>query len=54
MADQSEKPGDEVPEGTPNAGKNLCPACGGAGTLAGKTCPECEGTGTVTEVIGGG
>ncbi len=54
MADQNEKPGDEVPEGTPHAGENLCPECGGSGTLDEKPCPTCEGTGTVTEAVGGG
>lgn len=54
MSDQDEKPGDEVPEGSPNAGENLCPDCGGSGTQDGKPCPTCEGTGTIMEAIGGG
>jgi hypothetical protein len=26
-------PGDEAPPGTPGAGENICPACGGTGTV---------------------
>lgn len=53
-ADPDERPGDEVPPGTPGAGENVCPDCGGSGELDGGTCPTCEGTGTVMEGIGGG
>ena len=54
MSDQDEKPGDEVPEGTPNAGQDLCPDCGGTGERDGEPCATCEGTGTVEAAIGGG
>jgi hypothetical protein len=54
MADQTEKPGDEVPEGTPDAGENLCPDCSGSGKQGDRPCPTCDGTGTVMEAIGGG
>lgn len=54
MAEQTDKPGDEVPEGTPNAGENLCPDCSGSGTRDGKPCATCDGSGTVMEAIGGG
>jgi RecJ-like exonuclease len=48
------RPGDQAPADAPDAGENICPRCGGSGTLAdGVTCPECDGTGTVIEVIGG-
>jgi hypothetical protein len=46
-------PGDEAPQGTPGTGENVCPVCGGTGTIAGKPCTECGGTGTVTVGIGG-
>ena len=46
-------PGDEAPRGTPGAGENLCPACGGSGKLDGAACENCEGTGVVIEEIGG-
>ncbi len=44
-------PGDEVPPGTPGAGENICPVCGGSGRQEGKPCPNCGGTGRVTEGI---
>jgi hypothetical protein len=46
-------PGDEAPRGTPGAGENLCPACGGTGNRDGAPCETCEGTGVVVEEIGG-
>lgn len=46
-------PGDEAPPGTEGSGEDVCPRCGGSGTLAGRDCPECEGTGKVTVGIGG-
>jgi hypothetical protein len=46
-------PGDEAPQGTPGAGENICPACGGTGQLDGATCQTCEGSGVVIEEIGG-
>lgn len=47
------KPGDEAPAGTAGTGENVCPRCGGSGTLAGRECPECLGTGKVNVGIGG-
>jgi hypothetical protein len=48
-------PGDQVPPGTPGAGENTCPQCGGKGRLQGNTiCTTCSGTGMVTEAVGGG
>ena len=38
-------PGDEAPPGTPGAGENICPACGGTGQLEGAACETCAGTG---------
>ena len=46
-------PGDEAPVGTPGTGEDVCPKCGGRGTVDGATCPECEGTGKVNVGIGG-
>jgi DnaJ-class molecular chaperone len=46
-------PGDQAAPGTPGTGENICPACGGSGTLEGKTCPTCEGAGTIVQGIGG-
>jgi DnaJ-class molecular chaperone len=47
------KPGDEVPEGTPQSGEDTCPRCAGGGRDAqGAPCPECLGTGTVTRLVG--
>jgi hypothetical protein len=46
-------PGDEAPKGTPGAGENLCPACGGGGQLDGAACETCAGTGVVIEEVGG-
>ena len=46
-------PGDEAPAGTPGAGENLCPACGGSGQLDGAACQTCGGTGKVIEEVGG-
>ncbi|MDF2743294.1 MAG: hypothetical protein K0S88_4670 [Actinomycetia bacterium] len=46
-------PGDEAPQGTPGAGENICPACGGSGKLDGAACPTCAGTGVVIEEVGG-
>lgn len=49
------KPGDEAAPGTPGAGEDVCPVCGGRGKDdAGQTCGECQGTGKVTSGIGGG
>ncbi len=33
-------------------GHNVCPACGGAGTVAGSTCATCGGGGVVEEPVG--
>ena len=46
-------PGDEAPPGTPGAGENICPACGGSGQLDGAACQTCGGTGQVIEEVGG-
>jgi DnaJ-class molecular chaperone len=46
-------PGDEAPPGTPGAGENVCPTCGGSGKLEGATCQTCAGTGVVSEEVGG-
>ena len=49
---QEENP-DQVPEGTPSAGEDVCRRCDGTGKVDGETCPECEGTGKVTRPVGG-
>jgi hypothetical protein len=46
-------PGDQAPRGTPGAGENICPDCGGKGTIDGKQCGNCGGTGKVIEGVGG-
>ena len=53
QSQQSMRPGDEAPEGTPGTGENICPRCSGSGKLRGEKCPNCEGTGKVIEGIGG-
>jgi hypothetical protein len=45
---------DQVAEGTPGAGENVCRRCAGTGTVDGRVCDECNGTGKVTTPIGGG
>jgi RecJ-like exonuclease len=47
-------PGDDARPGTPGAGENICPDCGGSGRLESRACPTCGGTGKVIEGIGGG
>ena len=46
-------PGDQAPEGTPGTGENICPVCGGSGTVDDGPCAHCDGTGTIIEGIGG-
>jgi hypothetical protein len=46
-------PGDEAPAGTPGAGEDVCPNCGGSGRTAKGACAVCGGTGRVTVGIGG-
>ena len=48
------RPGDEAPADEPSAAENICPECGGSGSLDGEQFANCEGTGRVTEAIGGG
>jgi DnaJ-class molecular chaperone len=43
------KPG----EGTPGAGENVCPECGGTGRKDHQACPNCNGTGKIIEGLGG-
>jgi hypothetical protein len=47
-----QKPGDEVAPGTQQSADNLCPRCGGSGSLAEAPCPDCQGTGQVTTLVG--
>lgn len=54
MNDEEMAPGDQAPAGTPGTGENVCPDCGGSGTIAGDPCPTCAGRGIVIEGIGGG
>jgi DnaJ-class molecular chaperone len=51
-AGAAEKPGDEVPPGSPQSGENICPRCNGSGRLADAQCPECGGSGKVTVLVG--
>ncbi len=48
------RPGDEAPAEEPSAAENVCPECGGSGSIDGEQCANCEGTGRITEAIGGG
>lgn len=43
----------DVPAGTAGTGEDVCPRCGGSGSLAGRECPECLGSGKVNAGIGG-
>ena len=45
---------DQVPEGTPQSGENICRRCAGSGQEGGKDCPDCQGTGKVITPVGGG
>jgi len=47
-------PGDQVAPGTPGAGENVCPRCGGKGQQGNTVCTTCSGTGRVIEAVGGG
>jgi len=47
-------PGDDAAPGTPGTGEDVCPRCGGKGTIEGGECRNCGGTGKVIEGIGGG
>ncbi len=46
-------PGDDAAPGTPGTGEDICPRCGGRGTIGGGECQNCGGTGKVIEGIGG-
>jgi hypothetical protein len=45
---------DEVAQGTPGSGENVCRRCSGTGMVEGRVCDECNGTGKVITPIGGG
>jgi len=47
-------PGDDAVESTPGTGEDVCPVCGGTGTMGNAPCDNCGGTGRVIEGIGGG
>ena len=47
-------PGDDAAPGTPGTGEDVCPHCGGTGTIRDGECENCGGTGKVIEGIGGG
>ena len=53
-SDEQMVPGDEVPPETGHAAEDICPRCGGEGSVDGEQCSECEGTGRVVKAIGGG
>lgn len=46
-------PGDDAAPGTPGTGEDICPRCGGRGTIDAGECQNCGGTGKVIEGIGG-
>jgi DnaJ-class molecular chaperone len=43
-----------APPEQPAAGEDVCPDCGGSGTLDGERCETCGGSGQVIEGVGGG
>lgn len=45
-------PGDEVAQGTPQTGEDVCPRCQGSGQVEGGSCPDCGGSGTVIVNVG--
>jgi len=48
-------PGDHAAPGTPSTGEDLCPECGGNGTVQGAgSCPACGGTGKVIVPVSAG
>jgi hypothetical protein len=48
-------PGDDAAPGQPGTGEDLCPHCGGSGTMGdGAECAVCAGTGKVIRGVGGG
>lgn len=53
MPEEQLNPGDEAAPGTPGTGEDLCPKCGGSGTLDGEECENCGGLGKVIKGIGG-
>jgi DnaJ-class molecular chaperone len=40
-------PSEESLLDAPNAAEDICPVCGGSGSLPDSECPECAGTGFV-------
>ena len=46
-------PGDQAPPGSAGTGENICPKCGGKGSVHGQSCEHCGGTGKVIEGVGG-
>jgi len=46
-------PGDDAAPGTPGTGEDICPVCGGTGTIGDAACTNCGGSGKVIHGIGG-
>jgi RecJ-like exonuclease len=53
-SDADLNPGDQAPPDQPAAGEDVCPDCGGDGTVDGRPCETCGGSGRVIEAVGGG
>jgi len=54
-SDPNLRPGDQVHEGTDEAGEEICRSCGGSGEdESGSACPACAGSGRIREGAGGG
>lgn len=47
-------PGNEAPPGTPGTGEDVCAACRGSGTIAGREGETCLGRGRVIRAISAG
>ena len=44
------RPGDEVPQGTPGSGDDVCPLCSGSRRVEGQECEVRSGTGMITRL----
>ena len=53
MSDTERKnPGDEDAPGTKQTAENICPTCGGSGSVNQKPCADCGGSGMTIAIVG--